>query len=349
MPTRPTDNPLAWATDATWSSGPRSGTNTKFAISGASAAQGFVGGLSLPADQLNQILNNLYQWAEYQRNVSPLFGDGVDGALSTGTLTMAQTRCYTTLEITTGLYTRGFRCFASESITLDSAIVSGAQSSDMSAGPGTTAGGAGIPTYNEINLAADGGAGGAAPGGASAAGAATSYSLGGAGGAGGNAGGGGSAGSAAGTRTTATAAQGATQPHIASSAITGHLVAGGTTAMLTGGSGGGGGGADAAAGDGGGGGAGGGVVILAAPTIVIANTGATVIHADGGAGANATGGNAGGGGGGGGGVVILVYRELIDVGSNLTVRAAGGAAGNGAGTGANGSAGSAGTIIQIQI
>ena len=342
----PSDDPILWATDPNWNSGPRSGDPLKdTSMSPGVAAQGIVAGQTIKADQINQALNNLSRWVQYGfADASGHFGDASDGdvTLGAGVTTLTRDMYYQNLVVPVGatLVAGGFRVFCR------SAVVEGVMHHDGSAGTG---GGGGAPVGgvgaagNEatgpLGAGRDGGDGGQDSVGAPAEptlldGGGFGHSLGGVGGDGG------AGGVRAGGVSTSPIAPpgGVRHAHIA-------LGASNTGRILRGGCGGGGGGADHPTAFGGGGGGGGGVVSLHALQL----SGSGVIRANGGAGgagAQAAANNAGGGGGGGGGAVLIVSRRSTFTGS---IVAAGGPGGAGAGGGAAGAAGAAGLVLQWSI
>mgnify|MGYP000477646629 CR=1 FL=1 len=335
--TAPSDNPIQWASDANYSSGPRSGSPTKdTSMSAGVAAQGIVAGQSLKADQINQALNNFGLWLEFFRGEqgTGVFGDGSDGnaTITGGTTTLSRDMYYAdlTVEGTGVLDANGYRIFVSGTLQIDSG---GVIHNDGSVGVAGAAGGTGGSAGSQGSVsgnnqtAGDGdGSGGFAPG---TAGYSNADGLGGNGGAGGTDGA--EAGGAGGV-TSLTASRGGVRHFY------GNLGVFADARLVQGGSGGGGGGSDSGN-NGGGGGGGGGVVVIVANTLNSAGT----IRADGGdGGAGQT--NTAGGGGGGGGVLMLAYRTLTALG---TTSVAGGAGGAGAGGGGDGVAGAAGTVLQF--
>lgn len=353
------DDILLWADDTTWTSGVRSGENTKIAPTTNVAEQGLVGGDPVRAEYLNYVLNNYAHWIDWLAGgassvsvgeANGLFGDASDGnvTISPGTTTLTRDMFYGDLDVEAGatLRTGGFRVFVTGTLANEGAIHhDGDDGETPSPEADSGAGGAG---YAVGTLAAQfaGGAGGEATLTTGENGDdgddVTTGSLGGAGGDGGDTTGlglGGNGGSVG------TAVQG--PPRHAWQAIEGVIRHAGVTALLSGGGGGGGGGSGTGRGAGGGG-AGGGVVMIAARRIVNNGT----ISADGGNGGNGGGAGAGsggaGGGGGGGGVVLIVTRDTVT--GTGTITAAGGTGGtatNGGST--NGANGSAGTVIELVI
>jgi len=61
---KPGSPPTQWATDATFSSGPRAGDNTKAGMA-AAAAQGFVPGDTAKSPTLNEVLNMITGWLDW--------------------------------------------------------------------------------------------------------------------------------------------------------------------------------------------------------------------------------------------------------------------------------------------
>jgi len=338
--TAPTTDPILWASDTNWSSGPRSGDPLKdTSMTAGVAAQGIVAGQTLKADQLNQVLNNLSAWVGFMESEQGQgwFGDGSDGnaTITGGTTTLTRDTYYADLTVAaTGvLDTNGYRVFVSGTLTIVAGGVITNPAGDGSSGSTGGVGGAPASTGSISGgtyvTPGDGdGSGGGAPG---AAGANATQGLGGAGGAGGTDGA--QAGGAGGT-VALDASLGGVR-HAQSNA--GAFLDG---TLLEGGGQGGGGGSDSAN-NGGGGGGPGGVIAIFAHTLNSAGT----IRADGGAGgAGQT--NTAGGGGGGGGVILLHYRRLVALG---TTSVAGGAGGAGVGGGGDGSDGSPGTVLQFVV
>ncbi len=339
----PTLNPIAWAADATWTSG-RPGENTKITPPVGVAEQGIVGNETLKAEYINAKMYNDYQWIDWMRTDqgADQYGDGSDGdvVIGAGTTTLTRDMYYDdlTLGATSILATAGFRVFVRGTLTIASGGYIHANGSDGVAGDGTgNPGGAGAVTGSVLGGTAGGASGNNANG---TAGTNATVALGGAGGTGGN-GSDGRTGAAGGTATVPVATAGGYR-HLF--AALGHLH-GSAYLQFTGGAGGGGAGGGTS-GDGGSGGGGGGVLIVWARIAVIAGTGA--LRANGGVGGAAyTGPDAagnGGGGGGGGGVVFFVCRQRSGAG---TITADGGAGGALFGTGTVGAAGSAGRTFEM--
>lgn len=337
-------NPIAWANDTTWTSGSRSGEDTKIDPPPGVAEQGHVGDETFKAEYANAAMNNYYLWLEYLRGEvgRDQFGDGSDGTVTipAGTTTLTRDMYYDNLTILAGrfLRTAGYRVFVRNTLTI---AATGGIHNDGTAGPdgdGTgNPGGAGAPDGSLIGgqqggtsqVFNDGGAGGDV----------TSMSLGGDGGDGGD-GSDGQNGGAGGVVTPPDAQAGGWR-HL--DAALGYLTSAAGVQAITGGAGGGaGGGGDS--GDGGSGGGGAGVLVVWAR--IIANAG--FIRSHGGDGGDAyTGPDAagnGGGGGGGGGPVFLVCRQYSGAG---TVTSAGGGGGAGFGTGADGEDGDGGEVLRM--
>jgi len=265
---RPTDDPIAWATDTNFASGPRLGSPTKnTSLSTAAAAQGQVAGLSYNADNDNQVLNNFYQWLDYLRTdaSSGKFGDGSDGAatITGGTTTLTRDMYYTSLAVSsTGiLITNGFRIFATEFVETQAGGVIHNDGADGEDDAQSALGGVGAAA-GSLGAGFDGAT---APGGqiAGVAGTAATDSAGAAGGDGGDGEDSGTttrAGGAGGTATEPTATAGGFR-HTQAAFGTIHAA---TEALLRGGAGGGSGGSE-----GGGGGGGGGVISIWTPELVV--------------------------------------------------------------------------------
>ena len=350
---RPTDDPIAWATDTNWSSGSRAGSALKTAVTVGQAAQGFVAGLKLWAGYLNSVLNNQYDWIRYFRDErgTDRYGDGADGntvVAASGTLTL--TEDLYSADVTLGdnctVETAGYRWFASGTVTVGDGVVidnSGDRGDDGTGGAGTGAGGA------AGSLGGSGSADGAAPQAGAAAGtqgtslaSRSCIQLGGLGGAGG-ADGQGNAGGA--QRDVAPAARASRYRHAPDCFALRESDFSDTTAYAGGGQGGSSGGNESIGGgqQSGGGGGGGGVMGIYWRRAVLSSS--CEFRVDGGRGGDGftTANGSGGGGGGGGGFGVFVCGDLTDNGA--TFSAAGGAGGDGDGTGANGSAGGAGTWV----
>lgn len=329
----PTTDPIIWASDANYTSGPRSGSPTKdTTMSAGVAAQGIVAGQTLKPDQLNQALNVATNWIEFLRaeQGSGFFGDGSDGnaTITGGTTTLTRDMYYAdlTVEGSGVLDANGYRIFVSGTLQIDSGGVisnDGAAASGAVEGDPASTGSISGSTHSPGN-----GEGGSAGVGADAAD--STRAIGGNGGDGGD-NGGAIAGGAGGTCSILATRGGARHFH-------GQLGTFADGTRLQGGCGGGGGGGAA----GGGGGGHGGVVVIFAQVLNSAGT----IRAVGGAGADGVSGDSGGGGGGGGGALLLAYRRLTALG---TTSVAGGAGGAPSGAGSSGVAGSAGTVLQFVV
>lgn len=308
-----------WAKDPTWTSGPRSGKDTKIAPTQAQVEQGLIGGLTFKCQQINW---QLEQMATAQDRL--LFGDGFAGAvvLGPGVTTITEDLRAATLSIPVGatLRTAGHRVFCTESITIEGTV--DGTSSQYEGGLGQFAA-VGLPGEGNA-VSCLGGAGAAGGDGATANGGA----------------GGAFAGpyrigahvldTLAGMRHFSTGASFlyATSLH-----------------AIEGGAGGGGGGGGAAS-TGASGGPGGGLLLLAAPEIIEGATGAVTCAGTPGSSTGAAG--AGGGGGGGGGVIIYVrHRRIVN---NVTYFTDGGLGGTGGGAGGlNGADGANGQFVDIEI
>lgn len=229
----------------------------------------------------------------------------------------------------------GYRFVASEKITIGAGVALNVDGEAGLIGVSTGVAGVGGTGYTATGL---GGSGNGGPGGAVNADGDAGVSPDGLGGVGGN--GGDTAthiGGPGGTTGFVDANSGSA--FSLQTALTGHLLIGGTLYAIGGGKGGGGGAANTTTYAGGGGGAGGGVILLAAPVIEIAGT----LSANGG---NGGPGYAAGGGGGGGGVIILSYGQLIMTGS-MNVNGGNGGNGNDSVGNLGGNGGAGGLILQF--
>jgi hypothetical protein len=357
--TAPADDPILWATDTNWSSGPRSGDALKdTAMTAGVAAQGIVAGQTLKADQLNQLAWNHSQWLDYMVRQAGRAGDWSDGdvTLAAGTTTLTRHMYYRDLIVPVGatLDNDGYYIFA-RSITVAGTIdASGGDAEDgvtVGAPPPDPAGGV-SSTGGPINggtVGADGGyentdtpgtAGGSvissgfvALGGAGGAGGAASTQAGGAGG------------------SAATPIWPIRTADFALNQIRAHVSGTVETTRYYGGTGGGSGGWRAISGLGAGtrgaGGGGGRILVIAAPLIEIDGG---LVTAAGGAGGDAAGiagtDGGGGGGGGGGGFAALICNRLINAGTFTAVGGAGGAL---HGIGLVGVAGSDGLALELRL
>lgn len=272
-----------------------------------------------------------------------VFGDGSDGVVSLGTVTLTD-NVYGSgdCEITAGntVTSANYELFSTERW-----ILSGSCNGPRNAGGAAGAAGAASST-NYLGPGAAGGAGNIAAG---AAGGASSPTIGATGGIGGN---GVAAGGAAGVATIPATFLGVTTDGEVHQTVLWALgriglypTATQSLAML-GGAGGGGGGGDNVALTGGGGGSGGGRVHICAPRIV--GNGGT-LRAQGGDGGTPVGGALprGGGAGGGGGVIATVSYDAAVPG--VLTNFAGGIGGAGANGGTAGANGNAGVYRHMQI
>ena len=353
MPRPP--NIVIWADDATWTSGPRSGQNTKILPPGSTGHQGLVGGEPVRSEYLNYVLNNFAEWIDWISGGAGtsvgenngLFGDGSDGAvtISAGTTTLTRDMFYTDLDIEAGatLRTAGFRVFATGSIGNEGTIhhngADGEDGENAISGAGG-AGGVGLGV-GSLGAQVSGGAGGDASGTGTSGSNGTDIAV----GLGGNGGAGGSN-----TLPESGGSQGniiavpTAPPRHATAIIDGTMRYNGTTSLVFGGgSGGGGAGGTNVDYPGGGGGAGGGPVVIVARRLV--NNG--VISSNGGAGGTGPGLYAGGGGGGGGGYVGIVTRDTIT--GTGTIEVDGGAGGGSGASADDGEAGTAGFSITVVV
>lgn len=361
--TRPTLDPVAWGTDATFTSGDRVGSAVKnTALSIARAAQGCIPGLGFPSAAVNHAINNFYQWLEFFRNErgQGFFGDGSSGdATVTGGTTTDTSQLYRgnlTVTSTGILVPSQYILFVNGTLTIEAGgqvHANGADAADGAGGapPPDVPGGAGASGSSYL---ANGGIDGAegsyeTPGGDSNGDAASAgldlggyRSLGGAGGAGGASGGGATGG--AGSPVTAPDWP-IRHASFFLNQLREHLSASSATPRYYGGGGGGEGGISGISGVKGAGGGGGGLLIILARHVVNEGT-ISALGGNGGAAfsSNATG--IGGGGGGGGGCVAVLSSEYSGAGS---IRADGGTGGAATGTGSNGVDGSDGLALQLLI
>lgn len=335
----PSDDPILWASDTNWSSGPRSGDPLKdTSMSPGVAAQGIVAGQTLKADQLNQALHNHSQWLAWlydEQGLGELTGDASDGDVTiAGTTTLTRDMYYDNLTVAaTGvLDTSSHRVFARTITIAAGGVIRNNGEDGLDGGTHTGGAGAGSPdTVRTIGLGGDGGDGGSSGAGNGVAGLG-SVGLG--------AGGGGGSGG--------TAVTGA--PGAGGSCSTGNTVNGShrhgpdrslqANRWLGGGGGGGGAGGNGGIIGGGGGGGGGGHVSIRTGVLNSAGT----IEANGGDGGDGISAGAGGGGGGGGFVVVRA-RRLTAQG---TIQALGGSGGAGVSSGNDGVPGTAGTVLVLQ-
>ena len=354
MPRPP--NIVIWADDATWTSGPRSGQNTKISPPGSTGRQGLVGGEPVRSEYLNYVLNNFAEWIDWISGGAGtsvgenngLFGDGSDGAvtISAGTTILTRDMFYTDLDIEAGatLHTAGFRVFATGSIgnagTIHHNGEDGGDGDNFTGGSGGT-GGLGI-SGGSLAAQRSGGDGGDASGTGNPGAAGSTIVASSVGGDGGDGGDNtipevGGAGGNSGAIPTAA-------PRHALAIIDGTCRVAGTTYLIEGGAGGGGGsGGTALDYPGGGGGAGGGPVVIVARRLV--NNG--VISSNGGDGGAGLGTFGGGGGGGGGGYVGIVTRDTIT--GTGTIEVDGGAGGGSGGSADDGDAGDPGFSITVIV
>lgn len=336
----PTDDLIAWATDATYTTGARIGLTTKTTLALAAAAFGFLPGVGFPTDVINAVLNRNYQWLEFTRSEQGLglFGDGSDGdvTITGGTTTISRDMYYASLTVEgTGILRTGsYRVFVNGTMMVD---VGGVVNNDGNAGDDTVSGGAGGIAFGGGSLGVNGAGGSSVTGAPGGAGSSTANAVGGAGGAGGLSSS--FAGGAGGASVNPGIQDGGWRHY---PAILGYVI--GTTGLtiLNGGGGGGAGGADTGT-EAGGGGAGGGVVGIYARILV--NNG-TIRSAGGVGGATelGAGDDPGGGGGGGGGLVLTLTRESSGSGA---ITAPGGIGGVGGDNSDAGATGSVGTVIQL--
>jgi len=305
-----------WATDATWTSGPKSGTATQLALTQGEIEQGVVAGLSVKADHFNWLIANLMQTFD-----DLTFGRGTDGdvVIASGTTTLTRDMYYESLDVQSGatLKTANFRVFVRGALTIGGTI-----DADPDVAAGSLIGG--HPTVAGQTASAAGAAG------------VGTRALGGNGAAGGTGNGGANAGGAGGT-----AALPPLQriPEVLLGRI---LDSTGMLALYGGASGGAGGGSGT--GTSGTGGAGGGLLMLVARDIVWAGGTCTAIGDTGG---DATGGGNNGGGGGGGGGTIIQIAHFHTGSSAFNVN--GGVGGAATGTGTVGADASAGTTHVLTI
>jgi hypothetical protein len=355
--TAPADDPILWATDTNWSSGPRSGDALKdTAMTAGVAAQGIVAGQTLKADQINQLAWNHSQWLDYMVRQGGRAGDWSDGdvTLGAGTTTLTRHMYYRDLIVPVGatLDNDGYYIFA-RSITVAGTIdAAGGDAEDgvsVGAPPPDPAGGV-SSTGGPINGGVVGAAGAYATGNANGTAGGSVISsgfvrLGGSGGAGGaaNTNTGGAGGSAA------TPIWPIRTADFALNQIRAHVSGTVETTRYYGGTGGGSGafntGTQGVRGAGGGGGR---ILVIAAPLIEIESGG--LVTAAGGAGGDAAAINVtyvGGGGGGGGGFGALICNRLINAG---TFTAAGGSGGSNDGSsGEFGEPGDAGLALELRL
>lgn len=261
-----------WAKDNTWSSGPRTGSQTKLTPTEAQIRQGQVGGTTFATEWQNWVLEQIMDNLNAE-----LFGTGVDGAVvyGSGTHTLSQSVYATTVDIQSGATVRPFgsRIFATESITITGDIDTVTYTEWTSGGAGVGGGLSGIGGFGADCLGGNGGGGGNGSGG-----------------------GGGSGGVA-------------DLPPLGhpKEIILMSYRRSGDIIPYRGGAGGGSGGGGGS-GTSGSGGWGGEIIMLAAPEIIW--NGGT-LTAQGGPGGNATGGSGAGGGGGGGGGIAVVLRRRV--------------------------------------
>lgn len=362
--TRPTLDPVAWGTDATFGSGDRIGSAVKnTALSIARAAQGCIPGLGFPSAAVNHALHNFYGWLQYLRTERGrgVAGDGSDGdvTLGAGVTSLTRHMYYGDLTIPAGatLQPNGYYVFARGHVQIEGAFEANGSAGEDGSGPSDTAGGATAPSAGPLptgQAGADGeyitstGVNGTPAGDMTSSG---YVLLGGNGGNGGNAGSGGTAG----TGGLGGTANDPTWPvrHAAFilNQIRTHLSGTSATALYRGGAGGG----EGAHGLGvsgvtGAGGGGGGIAILVANRCTIAAGGS--FTANGGRGGNAynvNSGQIGGGGGGGGGLAAILAGELLNSGTFEALGGAGGAGVGGPGVGEDGGPGSDGLALALEI
>ncbi len=341
----PTRLPIAWATDALFTSGARSGLATKVAPSDPLAAQGHIAGDPFLIGIENDVLNNYYQWITWLRlNAgSGEYGDGSDGIVSLGggTTTLARDMFYDSLTVPSGaiLAASSFKIHV-RNLTLIEAggIIHGDGIDGTDGGAG---GGGGTPATT--GAGSTGGAGGTSEANGSN-GTVNNDAFGGAGGAGGAAGG--FSGGTAGTIGAPVAAAGTAR---SLHGALGQLIGSGGLIRWDGGAGGGGGASNDVASTGGGGGGGARGFVLATALLEIEATG--VLRAVGGAGGDGLSGQSGGGGPGGGGALSIVYRyaeaTIAAMIADNRISVAAGAVGAGFSGGASGGAGAAGTVFSL--
>lgn len=349
-PTLPT-----WATDANFTSGPRSGQPAKVDPSTA-AAQGIVAGEPVHAGHLNYLLNLLADgWAGWLNesaaaNLDDIglsaYGDGSDGdvVLATGTTTTLVRDMYynnLTLDGNALLQPNGHRIFVRGTLTMNG--TSRISVRGPNGGSGASGGSPGGVVYTAASLAS---AGNGAFGGSSAV--SITDSIGGDGGEGGS-----GAGGAGGSGGSAVIPAGGDGGYRHAPGYLGYVIGSAGLTSLQGGGGGGGGGAGAGADAGvsaGAGGSGGGVISLCALRIITAV--GTTIDARGGDGGDGDGisTGSGGGAGGGGGGILIASRDRTGIAGTVTADGGqGGLGGTGAGVGSAGDDGSAGRIVYYTI
>ena len=297
------------------------------------------------ANSTNLVVYNGTNQTNPQAVFMNAFGDGSHGAATldgtatvawatlTGgnTYTMNRDAFCTTLVLNNGitLITTGYHVFATQSITLNGAIVNDGANASSSTAPANTTGG----SFWTFGKGGTGGTGNTAAGSAGATGGVC-----------GNAGTGGTGSGGAGGATGAGFSSAYGFLKSLTGLLTGAFTPSGTIIPHWGGAGGGGGGGDTTN-KGGAGGAGGNHVFLSSPSITITATG--TISAKGGNGFTPTTGNCGGGGGGTGG--SLIARYVLGFANTGTVTLTGGTGGTGVGTGTTGGNGTNGTLDAEQI
>lgn len=253
---------------------------------------------------------------------APLYGDGSDGAYvaTAGTTTLSRDLVCETFTVGDGdiVVTNGYRIFATQSITIEGALLNFGFDGDASeSGGGTGAGGAGgaAGTLGGGGNGGDGGSGGVNPGADGDPGDPAANGSGGDGSAGGN------------SNFASAGAGGLATPPVASlgaisspPSVWGRMLDG---SQWSGGGGGGGGGAKNDVGlKGAGGGGGGGCIFLAAPSVTFSAT--AVVSVSGGAGGSTPDENEEGGGGFGGGGRIVVIANDFSVSDDAFVSIASG-------------------------
>jgi hypothetical protein len=338
--TAPTDDLFDFASDATWSTGPATGFDTKGATppTAGEISQGMVPGVGVRGELVNATLDNFRRWLAHSSEdvARGIYGNGSDGdvVISGGTETLTRVMYYDNLTIEGDgiLDCAGFYPHVRNVCQIDEGGIMRRNGNVGGDSPGSGTGGDAAAALSGGILGGSGAGGAGVDSGTGLNGGAVTNALGGRGSEGGegNEGDGGNGGSA----TDPDAADGGWN-HVTSHP--GYIVGpSGFTRIL--GGGGGGGGSEGVGAAGGGGGSGGGVLALIAFDLQNEGT----IQANGGRGGSASGGSAGAGGGGGGGCIFLVTRRKSGSG---TVEAAVGA--DGAVGTASTTPGTAGEIIEL--
>ncbi len=345
--TRPTRLPIH-ATDATWTSGPASGENTKIEPSAAQKAQGHVAGATFKTEHANDLLNLINTWVAHLDVTDALFGDGIDGDVTiSSNTTLTADMFYNNLTIDTSsiLSPDGFRIFVKETLTIESGSsidASGGDGGDGTTGPAVGGvGGTGSYTtpVGPLGISYDGGDGAAgAVDGGDGDGDNTRIGRGREGGDGGPASA--QVGGAAGELFSDDLRL---RPSVATLVIANIQTRADGISTFVGGTGGGGGAGESGSDAGGGGGGGAGIVLISAASIDHEG----VISADGGDGGAGVLTGAGGGGGGAG-RVILIYHDKIGAGT-LTNAAGIGDTGGGGGAGGGVDGATAAAPVEIVI